>query len=54
MQDFPGGWDSKESACSAEDQSSIPGPGRSPGEGNGYPIQIRAWRIPWTEEPASL
>ena len=54
MQDFPAGSDSKESACNAEDQSSIPGPGRSPGEGNGYPLQILAWRIPWTEEPASL
>ena len=30
--------DSKESACSA-DQGSIPGLGRSPGEGNGNPLQ---------------
>ena len=30
---------SKESACSAEDLSSIPGSGRSPGEGNGNPLQ---------------
>ena len=29
----------KESACSAEDLSSIPGLGRSPGEGNGNPLQ---------------
>ena len=50
----PGASDSKESACNAGDQSSIPGPGRSPGEGNGYPLQILAWRIPWTEEPGSL
>ena len=35
----PGGSDSKESACNAEDPSSIPGLGRSPGEGNGYPLQ---------------
>ena len=35
----PGGSDSKESACNAEDPSSIPGLGRSPGEGNGYPFQ---------------
>ena len=28
-----------ESACSAEDLSSIPGSGRSPGEGNGNPLQ---------------
>ena len=29
----------KESSCSAGDQGSIPGSGRSPGEGNGYPLQ---------------
>ena len=29
----------KESACSAEDPGSIPGSGRSPGEGIGYPLQ---------------
>ena len=31
--------DGKESACNAGDPGSIPGSGRSPGEGNGYPIQ---------------
>ena len=36
---FPGGSDSKESACSAGDLALIPGLGRSPGEGNGYPLQ---------------
>ena len=36
---FSGGWDSKESACNAEDTGSIPGSGRPPGEGNGYPLQ---------------
>ena len=36
---FPGGLDSKESACNAEDLGSIPGLGRSPGEENGYPLQ---------------
>ena len=36
---FPGGLDSKESACNAEDPDSIPGSGRSLGEGNGYPLQ---------------
>ena len=25
-----------------------------PGEGNGNPLSIRAWRIPWTEEPGRL
>ena len=33
------------------DPGSIPGLGRSPGEGNGNPLNILAWRIPWTEEP---
>ena len=33
------GSDSKESTCSAGDPGSIPGSGRSPGEGNGYPLQ---------------
>ena len=36
---FPGGSDDKESACSAQDQGLIPGLGRSPGEGNGNPLQ---------------
>ena len=35
--DFPGGSDSKESACSVGDRGSISGLGRSPGEGNGNP-----------------
>jgi len=37
--DFPGGLDSKESACKAEDMGSIPGLGRSPGGGHGNPLQ---------------
>ena len=36
---LPGGSDEKESACSAGDLGSIPGLGRSLGEGNGYPLQ---------------
>ena len=36
---FPGGLDSKESACIPEDLGSTPGSGRSPGEENGYPLQ---------------
>ena len=36
---FLGGSDSKEFACNARDLGSIPGLGRSPGEGNGYPLQ---------------
>ena len=35
---FPGGSDGKESACNAGDLGSIPGSGKSPGEGNGYPL----------------
>ena len=36
---FLGGSDDKESVCSAGDLGSIPGLGRSPGEGKGYPLQ---------------
>ena len=36
---FPGASDSKETACGAGDLGSIPGWGRSPGEGNGHPLQ---------------
>ena len=36
---FPGGSDGKESACNVEDPCSIPGSGRSPGEGIGNPFQ---------------
>jgi len=36
---FLGGSDGKESACNALDLSSIPVLGRSPGEGNGNPLQ---------------
>ena len=36
---FPGGSDDKESACNSGDPGSIRGLGRSPGEGNGSPIQ---------------
>ena len=35
----PGGSDGKESACNVGDWGSIPGLGRSPGEGKGYPLQ---------------
>ena len=36
---FSGGLDGKESACNTGDLASIPGSGRSSGEGNGYPLQ---------------
>ena len=36
---FPGGSAGKESACNVGDLGLIPRLGRSPGEGNGYPLQ---------------
>ena len=36
---FPGGSAGKESACYVGNLGSIPGLGRFPGEGNGYPLQ---------------
>ena len=36
---FPGSSGDKESTCNPRDSSSIPGSGRSPGEGTGYPLQ---------------
>ena len=36
---MPGGSDGKESVCNAEDPGLIPGSEKSPGEGNGYPLQ---------------
>ena len=44
----------KASVYSARDPGSIAGFGRSPGEGNGNPLQYIAWKIPWTEEPGRL
>ena len=40
LDNFPGGSDGKESACNAEDMSSIPGLGRSPVEENGKPTPL--------------
>ena len=39
MQGFPGGSDGKEPVCNVGDPGSIPGSVKSPGEGNGYPLQ---------------
>ena len=36
------------------DLGSIPGLGRSPGEGQGSPLQYPCLEIPWTEEPGGL
>ena len=46
--------DAKESACNIGDLGSIPGLGRSPGEGNATHSSILAWKIPWTEKPVGL
>ena len=55
MTGFSGGSDGKESACNARDLGSIPGLGKSPGEGNGNPLQYSclensmdggAWQAP--------
>ena len=52
---FPGGSYGKASAYNVEDPGSVPGLGRSPGEGNKLPnSSTLAWRIPWTEEPGGL
>ena len=63
---FPGGSYGKASTCNAGDPASIPGLGRSSGEGNSNPLQYSwekamathsstlAWKIPWTEEPGRL
>ena len=46
LMSFPGGSDGKASACNAGDPSSIPGLGRSPGEGNGNPLQYSCLENP--------
>ena len=44
--DFPGGSNGKASAYNAGDLGSIPGSGRSPGEGNGNPLQYSCLENP--------
>ena len=51
---FAGSSDSEESACNAGDPVLIPGLGRTPGEGNGNPLQYSGLEVPWTEEPGGL
>ena len=43
---FPGGSDSKESACNVGDLGSSPGLGRSAGGGHGYPLQYSGLENP--------
>ena len=47
---LPGGSDGKESACNVGDPGSIPGLGRSPGEGNGNPLQYSCLENPTVRE----
>ena len=47
---FPGGSEVKASACNAGDHGSIPGLGRSPGEGNGNPLQYSCLENPMDRE----
>ena len=49
----PGGSDDKESACNVGDLGSIPGLGRSPEEGNGYPLQYSCLKNPMYHKPAA-
>ena len=45
---FPCSSAGKESACKVEALGSIPGLGRYPGEGKGYPLQYSGLKNPWT------
>ena len=46
LEGLPGGSDGKESTCNVGDLGSIPVSGRSPGEGNGYPLQYSCLENP--------
>ena len=46
LRGFPGGSDGKESICNAGDPDWIPGLGRYPGEGNGYPFRYSCLENP--------
>ena len=51
---FPWWISCKESACNARDVGSIPGLGRSPGEGNSNPFQYPCLVNPMDREPGGL
>ena len=53
-QSFPRSSVGKESACNAGDLGSIPGSGRSPGEGNGNPLQCSCLENPMDKEAGKL
>ena len=46
LKGFPGGSEGEESACNARDLGLISGSGRSPGEGNGNPLQYSCLENP--------
>ena len=46
LKGFPGGSEFKAFACKAGDPGSTPGSGRSPGEGNGNPLQYSCLENP--------
>ena len=54
VSDFPGGSGVKKSACSAGDDTLIPGSGRSPRKGNGNPLQYSCLGTPGTQESCRL
>ena len=51
---FPGGSDSKKSACNAGDLGSIPGWEDPLERGMATHSSVLPWEIPWTEEPGEL
>ena len=54
---FPGGSEVKNLSASAgdvRDMGLTPGSRRSPGRGNGTPLQYFAWKTQWTEKPDGL
>ena len=51
---FPGNSVVKNLLVNAGEMGFIPGSGRSPGEGNGYPLLYSCLENSWTEEPGNL
>ena len=49
--DLLGGSVAKNPPAAAGDVGSIPGSGRTSGEGNGNPLQYSSLEVPWTEGP---
>ena len=54
MLGFPGGSDSKQSACKAGDLGSVLGWEDTLGEGVAIHSSIIAWEVSWTEDPGGL